>query len=103
MSDILQVVLDACFLSLLQHPPSHKILRKLQEKLTPEISFSANVETLRGFLEPFAIAQEKAIKESLVSPEEREREKQKVDWRQRRKGMDVGADIGLYRLEELVL
>ena len=65
------------------------------------------VEGLRGFLEPFAIAQGKALKESLVTPQEREREKQKVDWRQRRKGPGaapgVGIDIGVYKLEELVL
>ena len=39
--------------------------------------------------------------------QERDREKQKGDWRQRRKGVGaaagVGADIGLYQLEELVL
>lgn len=71
--------------------------------MAAEITFSAAVESLRGLLEPFAIAQEKAVKESLVSPQERQREKQKGDWRQRRKGVNVAADIGLYKLEELVL
>jgi len=58
-------------------------------------------------LEPFAVGQGKAVKESLVTPQEREREKQKVDWWQRRKGAGaapgVGVDIGVYKLEELVL
>ncbi|KDR84273.1 hypothetical protein GALMADRAFT_133615 [Galerina marginata CBS 339.88] len=101
--NLLQVILDAAFLSLLQHPPAHKILRRVQEQLNPEIAFAAAAETLRGPLEPFAIAQEKTVKESLISPQEREREKQKGDWRQRKRGLTMGADIGLYKLEELVL
>jgi hypothetical protein len=58
-------------------------------------------------LEPFAIAQEKAVKASFVSKEEREKDKQKVDWRQRRIGVGAaggaGTDVGVYTLEELVL
>ncbi|PPQ94798.1 hypothetical protein CVT25_007435 [Psilocybe cyanescens] len=99
--ELLQIILDASFLSLLQHPPAHKILKKLQDQLNPEISFGSAAETLRGHLEPFAIAQEKTLKESLVPAQEREREKQKGDWRQKRK--DLAVDIGLYKLEELVL
>ncbi|KAF4619578.1 hypothetical protein D9613_004793 [Agrocybe pediades] len=101
--NLLQIILDASFLSLLQHPPAHKLLRKLQNQLNPEITFGAVVETLRGPLEPFAIAQEKTVKESLIPAQERERERQKGDWRQRRKNVNGGADIGLYKLEELVL
>jgi len=52
-------------------------------------------------LEPFAIAQEKKIKESMVPEKEKEKERQKIDWRQRRKRFD--GDIGVYQLEELVL
>ena len=59
------------------------------------------VESLRGPLEPFAIAQEKKIKESMVPEKEREKERQKIDWRQRRKRFD--GDVGVYQLEELVL
>lgn len=59
------------------------------------------VESLRGPLEPFAVAQEKAIQESQIPKKEKEKEKQKVDWRQRRKRFD--GDVGLYQLEELVL
>jgi len=100
-------MLDASFLTLLQHRPCHKILRSLSAHLKPEIEFANTIEGLRGFLDPFALAQDKAVKESLVTPQEREREKQKGDWRQRRKGPGaapgVGADIGVYKLEELVL
>lgn len=99
--DLLQIILDASFLSLLQHSPAHTILRKLQDQLNPEIGFASAAETLRGPLEPFVIAQEKTVKESLVPAQEREKEKQKGDWRQRRKEMTV--DVGLYKLEELVL
>ena len=59
------------------------------------------MESLRGPLEPFAIAQEKTIKESMVPEKEKEEQKQKIDWRQRRKKFD--GDIGVYQLEELVL
>ncbi|KAH9482205.1 hypothetical protein JR316_0004300 [Psilocybe cubensis] len=99
--DLIQLLLDASFLSLLTHAPAHKILRKLQDQLNPEISFGSAAETLRGPLEPFAIAQEKTLKESLVPAQEREKEKQKGDWRQRRK--ELAVDVGLYKLEELVL
>jgi hypothetical protein len=58
-------------------------------------------ESLRGFLEPFAIAQERRIKESMVPEKEKEKERQKIDWRQRRKRFD--GDVGVYQLEELVL
>jgi hypothetical protein len=44
----------------------------------------------------------------LVPKAEKEKEKQKVDWRQRRKGVGAatggpGADLGLYTVEELIL
>ncbi|KJA29589.1 hypothetical protein HYPSUDRAFT_195963 [Hypholoma sublateritium FD-334 SS-4] len=105
--DFIQVILDASFLTLLQHAPAHKVLRSIYTQLNPEIAFAGAAETLRGPLEPFAIAQDKAVKESLIPQQERDREKQKGDWRQRRKGVGaaagVAADIGLYQLEELVL
>ena len=52
----------------------------------------------REKLEPFSIAQEKT-KESMVPEKGKEREK--IDWRQRRKRSD--GDVGVYQLEELVL
>jgi hypothetical protein len=53
------------------------------------------------------VAQQKAIKESLIPPQEREREKQSIDWRQRKRGAGaapgVHPEIGVYRLEHLWL
>lgn len=67
--EILQTILDASFLTLLQHQPCHKILRSLSAHLKPEIAFANAIEGSRGFLEPFAPAQEKTAKESLVTPQ----------------------------------
>jgi hypothetical protein len=44
----------------------------------------------------------------LVPKAEKEKERQKVDWRQRKKGVGAaiggpGAEIGMYTVEELVL
>jgi hypothetical protein len=77
------------------------VLQHINTQLDPEIVFSNMVESLRGPLEPFAIAQEKAVKESMVPEKEKEKERQKIDWRQRRKRFD--GDVGVYQLEELVL
>ena len=99
--DFIQIVLDASFLSLLQHKGAHQVLQHINTQLYPEIAFANAIESLRGPLEPFAIAQEKAIKESMVPGKEKEKEKQKIDWRQRRKRFD--GDVGVYQLEELVL
>ncbi|KAF5322833.1 hypothetical protein D9619_000235 [Psilocybe cf. subviscida] len=105
--DFAQAILDASFITLLQHPPAHKVLRTLNTQLSPEIEFADAGESLRGSLEPFALAQQKAIKESLIPPQEREREKQSIDWRQRKKGPGaapgVQPDIGVYKLEQLWL
>lgn len=107
ITNFIQTLLDSSFLLLLSHVPSHNILRKLSSQLTPEIAFAHAAQNLRGALEPFAIAQEKAVKGSLVSKEEREKDKQKVDWRQRKMGVGAvggaGTDVGVYTLEELVL
>lgn len=99
--DFIQIILDASFLSLLQHKRAHQVLQRINAQLNPEIAFAKMAESLRGPLEPFAIAQEKKIKESMVPEKEREKERQKIDWRQRRKRFD--GDVGVYQLEELVL
>jgi hypothetical protein len=99
--DFIQIILDASFLSLLQHKRAHQILQRINAQLNPEVAYAKMVESLRGPLEPFAIAQEKKIKESMVPEKEREKERQKIDWRQRRKRFD--GDVGVYQLEELVL
>ena len=99
--EFIQVILDASFLSLLQHKRAHQVLQRIYAQLNPEIAFAKMVESLRGPLEPFAIAQEKKIKESMVPEKEKEKERQKIDWRQRRKRFD--GDVGVYQLEELVI
>ncbi|KAF8165883.1 hypothetical protein B0H34DRAFT_254615 [Crassisporium funariophilum] len=98
---LLQIILDASFIALLQYAPAHKTLRSINTQLNPEIAYGSAAEVLRGPLEPFAIAQEKAVRDSLVPQKEKEKERQKGDWRQKRKRI-VG-EIGVYQLEELVL
>jgi hypothetical protein len=61
--DFIQVILDASFISLLQHKRAHQVLQSINAQLNPEIAFAKTAEPLRGPLEPFAIAQEKRIKE----------------------------------------
>ncbi|KAF7353680.1 hypothetical protein MVEN_01052900 [Mycena venus] len=96
----IQTVLDASFLSLLQHSPAHRVLRKVLSRIEPEIQLTEQVELLRGPLEMFARAHAKAVREG------KEGKKDQGDWRQRRRleheraAMAVG---GVYQLEELVL
>ena len=99
----LQTLMDASFLSLLQHPPAHQILKHLRAQLEPEVAFAELVEHLRGPLEPFAVGHEKALKEAAISEKERKKEREKGDWRQRRNEKAMRTDIGVYQLEALVL
>ena len=48
--DFIQVILDASFLSLLQHKKAHQVLH-VNTQLNPEIAFANMVESLRA-LEP---------------------------------------------------
>lgn len=97
----LQTLLDASFLTLLQHSSSHTILRSIFSQIEPELASLDQMEQLRGPLEPFVKAHTKAIKEAG----EDKRKQPVVDWRQRRKQAheQAGLSIGLYQLEELVL
>lgn len=99
----LQTLMDASFLSLLQHPPAHQILKHLRAQLEPEVVFAEMVEQLRGPLEPFAVGHEKALKEAAIPEKERKKEREKGDWRQRKNDKAMRTDIGVYQLEELVL
>ncbi|KAF9036808.1 hypothetical protein BJ165DRAFT_609969 [Panaeolus papilionaceus] len=96
-----QIILDSSFLTLLQHPPAYKTLRSIQAHLDPEIRFTSVVEGIRGALEPFLHAQQKTLKEALIPEDVKEKERQKGDWRQRRK--QLNANIGPYTLEEILL
>lgn len=97
----LRTLLDASFLTLLQHPPAHVVLRRIQTQIEPEIMFTDHMEQLRGPLEKFAKAHTKAIRETGLGKSK----KPLGDWRQRRKQAheQAGLSIGLYQLEELVL
>ncbi|KAH0588051.1 hypothetical protein H2248_006781 [Termitomyces sp. 'cryptogamus'] len=97
----LQTLLDASFLTLLQHPPAHAVLRRIQAQIEPEIVFTDDMEQLRGPLEMFAKAHMKAVREAGQDKSK----KPLGDWRQRRKEAHerAGLSIGLYQLEQLVL
>ncbi|KAG2157287.1 hypothetical protein DEU56DRAFT_12959 [Suillus clintonianus] len=97
----LQVLLDASFVSLLQYPPSHELLRNIMSHIEPEIGLHERMGYLRGALEPFAKAQNRIVKERAEgAPRETPNE-----WRKRRKHQEqqVALGVGLYRLEELVI
>ncbi|GLB34213.1 hypothetical protein LshimejAT787_0110970 [Lyophyllum shimeji] len=97
----LQTLLDASFLTLLQHPPAHSVLRRIHALIEPEIVHIDDMEQLRGPLEMYAKAHVKAVKEAGQD----KRKQPLADWRQRRKQAheQAGLSIGLYQLEELVL
>ncbi len=87
---------------MLTHPPSHPLIREVFSYLQPELSFSDDVELLRGPLEPFAKAHAKALAESIPGAE---KPGQNVDWRKRKKAFHEQANmaIGVYQIEEIVL
>ncbi|KAJ4479070.1 hypothetical protein J3R30DRAFT_3473899 [Lentinula aciculospora] len=103
ITSFLQCLIDTSFLNLIQTPSAHRILRRIQSHIDPEIKHIDQTEQLRGPLEIFAKAQAKAIKEAKAASEG-----VKVppsDLRQRKKLLreQAGAVIGLYQLEELTL
>ncbi|KAF8076806.1 hypothetical protein FPV67DRAFT_1472732 [Lyophyllum atratum] len=97
----LQTLLDASFLTLLQHAPAHSVLRSIHANIEPEITQIDEMEQLRGPLATFATAHSKAVKEGGQD----KRKKPQGDWRQKRRQApeQAGLSIGLYQLEELVL
>jgi len=108
ITSLISTLLDSSFLSLLSYKPSHPILRTISSQIEPELAFIHAAQDLRGGLEPFALLQARTLRDSLLSKAEKEKQKQKGDWRQRKKGVGgatgvPGADVGMYTLEELVL
>ncbi|XP_006456684.1 hypothetical protein AGABI2DRAFT_211731 [Agaricus bisporus var. bisporus H97] len=105
--NFLQPVLDASFLVLLQHRPAHEVLRSLKVHIDPEIVALSQTEQLRGLVEGFAKAHEKAIKDAETGKGKNgkasENEGSTRDWRHRRKEAheQVAMAIGVYQLEEL--
>jgi len=102
ITTFLQSLLDTSFINLIQTPSAHRILKKIQLQIDPEIKHIEQTERLRGPLDPFVRAQAKAAKEAKDISEG-----VKVpvaDWRQRKKLLHEQAGmIGLYQLEELTL
>lgn len=95
----LRAILDAAFVTLIQHIPSHQLLRCLALHLQSELSIIEELQSLHGPLRLFAKAQEKSVSER------QRRSVQLEDWRRRRKLAHERAtmDVGLYQVEELVI
>ncbi|KAG7447648.1 uncharacterized protein BT62DRAFT_1075023 [Guyanagaster necrorhizus] len=98
MNDIVtftQVILDSSLLTLIQHAPAHRVLRKIGARIEPEILSIDETEQLRVPLEAFVKAQRRLLKATEEGKEPR------LDWRQRSKlaHQQASAAIGLYRAE----
>lgn len=98
----LQTLLDSSFLTFLTYPPSHGILRDIFSDLEPELTFTDDVEQLRGPLESFVREHAKAVHEAAHGAQKPDL---KVDWRRRRKEAheQAGMAVGMYQIEELLL
>ena len=109
MVSFIQAILDASFLSLLQHPPAYPILRSISDQIEPELNLTNEVEQLRI---PF----DSLLKEhKKVVAERKEREQasrpggggkgDKGDWRKRRKEafQQASLAVGSYQVEEIFL
>ena len=95
----LRAILDATFVTLLQHTQSHPLLRRLSAHLQSEITVIDELQSLHGPLELFVKTQEK------TTAEKQQRQGPLEDWRRRRKLAHEQASmgVGLYRVEELVI
>ncbi len=95
----LRAILDATFVTLLQHTVSHQLLRRIASHLRSELSVFDELQLIHEPLGLFAKAQEKAVSEKQRPPAQLE------DWRRRRKLAHERASmgVGLYQVEELVI
>lgn len=95
----LRAILDATFVTLLQHTGSHQLLRRVASHLQSELSVVDELQLLHEPLGLFAKAQEKAVSEKQRPPAQLE------DWRRRRRLAHERASmgVGLYQVEELVI
>ncbi|KAI0375953.1 hypothetical protein BV20DRAFT_985175 [Pilatotrama ljubarskyi] len=106
----LQTLLDASFLALLAHAPTHRLLRTLAAHIEPALALTSTLEHLCGPLEPFARAAAKASSAKAEAGAGAGAGAGKAadsgrDWRRKRKMAHEQAAIavGLYQVEELVL
>ena len=82
----LQAILDASLLLLLNHPPTREILQRLLKAIKPLVQANLALQTLRGQLEPFAIAHREG-NEAITSRKKNE------STRERRRRQREDADI----------
>jgi len=109
VASFIQAILDASFLSLLQHPASYPILRSISDQIEPELKLINEVEQLRIPFDCLLREHKKVVAEK----KEREQASQpgdggkgdKVDWRKKRKEalQQASLAVGLYQIEEIFL
>jgi hypothetical protein len=102
----IQAILDASFVSLLQHPPAYPILQSISGQIESELKLINEVEQLRI---PF----DSLLREHRkVAAERKEKELAsqsggggKSDWRKKRKEafQQASLAVGLYQIEEVLL
>ncbi|KAJ7601002.1 hypothetical protein C8J56DRAFT_911837 [Mycena floridula] len=97
-----QMILDASFVTLVQHQSSHRILKKIQAHIEPQVASLEDSERLRGPLTPFAKFHAQTLRDARDGFPAGGTQ---GDWRQRKRNMheQAGIAIGMYQLEELVL
>ena len=109
MVSFIQAILDASFLSLLQHPPAYTILRSISDQIEPELELISEVEQLRIPFNSLLREHNKTVAER----KEREQASQlggggkgdRSDWRKKRKEafQQASLAVGLYQIEEILL
>ncbi|EUC56211.1 hypothetical protein RSOL_166110, partial [Rhizoctonia solani AG-3 Rhs1AP] len=100
-----QALLDTHLLTLLQHRPSHPLLRSISTSLSPLPEHNDALSTLNAPLAQFAAEDALERTSDLGSSKESQTRQSKDEWRKRRKAQ-LAAEavaIGDYRFEELVL
>ncbi|QRW15753.1 hypothetical protein RhiXN_03754 [Rhizoctonia solani] len=100
-----QALLDTHLITLLQHRPSHALLRSLSATLSPLPAHNDTLSTLTAPLAQFAAEDALERKSELDSSKGAQTWQTKEEWRKRRKAR-LAAEavaIGDYRFEELVL
>ena len=93
VASFLNHLLDSSLVSLLQYRPAHALLQQLTDDLEPQISFLEELDVLRGPLEPFVRAYNKA--KAPAEQDARRKEKEAYQAAELR--------LGLYQIEELFL
>lgn len=105
IASFLQTLLDASLVSLLQHAPAHRMLKRITQHLGPALEHAEMLATLQGPLAPFAQAQARAVRDGIPPGAKPSAQKGQKDWRQRRKAKHEQAALAVrvYQIEELVI